>query len=595
MRRTLVLPALLAAFTATAQVDTEEGGLNNTCDPALFDAIQLDQPDTAALHANTDVDFFRVAVPSGGVLQATVSSTAPGASFAVEIRDGACTTVTSATGIVGQDSKASAVVCPGFWFVGVSRATGTAPIAYVLTATITGSGECGGECDNTMATAAALTALDTVFQARLWGRNAGIAAGTPFPITEDQDFFSFHTGTCGGTLGIHAMDIPEIITLRVSCYTGTPEAPLHVWTFQRDNCISGELDGAWLLESDTDYWLRFHDESTEQDNCNSTYDLRPECFTVSLDFTSGCGGCDGGEANNTLATATPMPLDTVFSTRLWGHNEQLSVDSAWGRPGDQDIYALNTEAENGTLSITVTDIPEGITLRAGLYAGPPFTEEHIGTFQRQACFGGDLAGAWAVEAGTAYFLRLYDETSEDSLCGGIYNMDAACFTVALAFAPGGCGAVLEVTASEGPGPGEATADVSGGTPPYTWAWSSGDTTQTAVDLIPGIYTVVVTDAAGCTGGAEATVIGTSIGGSGRGTIGVWPNPSGGPVTIRINGPAMALRLTLSDASGRTVAVHPLPSINGAVALDLSGQDNGLYVVRVYFTDGSSAVARVVKR
>lgn len=42
----------------------------------------------------------------------------------------------------------------------------------------------------------------------------------------------------------------------------------------------------------------------------------------------------------------------------------------------------------------------------------------------------------------------------------------------------------------------ASANVSGGTPPYTYLWSNGATTQ-SVDLPIGNYTVIVTDANGC--------------------------------------------------------------------------------------------------
>jgi len=46
----------------------------------------------------------------------------------------------------------------------------------------------------------------------------------------------------------------------------------------------------------------------------------------------------------------------------------------------------------------------------------------------------------------------------------------------------------------------------GGTPPYTYAWSSGQTTQTISGLAPGTYTVVVTNPTnGCTATAAATL------------------------------------------------------------------------------------------
>lgn len=53
--------------------------------------------------------------------------------------------------------------------------------------------------------------------------------------------------------------------------------------------------------------------------------------------------------------------------------------------------------------------------------------------------------------------------------------------------------------------GTATASPSGGTSPYTYLWSNGQTTQTATGLAYGIYSVTITDANGCTISSSAVV------------------------------------------------------------------------------------------
>ncbi len=53
--------------------------------------------------------------------------------------------------------------------------------------------------------------------------------------------------------------------------------------------------------------------------------------------------------------------------------------------------------------------------------------------------------------------------------------------------------------------GDATSSASGGTAPYTYLWSNGQTTVTATGLTSGTYTLTITDAAGCTATQTITI------------------------------------------------------------------------------------------
>ncbi|MFN4256782.1 MAG: SdrD B-like domain-containing protein, partial [Saprospiraceae bacterium] len=57
--------------------------------------------------------------------------------------------------------------------------------------------------------------------------------------------------------------------------------------------------------------------------------------------------------------------------------------------------------------------------------------------------------------------------------------------------------------------GTATALGSGGTPPYTYLWDNGQTTQNATNLSAGTHTVTLTDAGGCTATATVSISGTA--------------------------------------------------------------------------------------
>jgi hypothetical protein len=53
--------------------------------------------------------------------------------------------------------------------------------------------------------------------------------------------------------------------------------------------------------------------------------------------------------------------------------------------------------------------------------------------------------------------------------------------------------------------GSSTANVTGGTPPFTYNWSNSQTSQTATNLSAGTYSVTVTDSLGCVGTGSVTI------------------------------------------------------------------------------------------
>ena len=64
---------------------------------------------------------------------------------------------------------------------------------------------------------------------------------------------------------------------------------------------------------------------------------------------------------------------------------------------------------------------------------------------------------------------------------------------------------VEVPKCNGGADGRATVVVNGGTPPFSYLWSNGQTTQTATALAAGTYQVTVTDQAGCIESASITI------------------------------------------------------------------------------------------
>jgi hypothetical protein len=91
-------------------------------------------------------------------------------------------------------------------------------------------------------------------------------------------------------------------------------------------------------------------------------------------------------------------------------------------------------------------------------------------------------------------------------------------------------------ATQGNCNGMAVANVSGGVPPYVYLWddSLAQATQTASNLCPGNYMVIVVDDLGDT--ITATVVigstgGTSIADHNELSVSVYPNPNNGHFSL----------------------------------------------------------------
>ena len=128
------------------------------------------------------------------------------------------------------------------------------------------------------------------------------------------------------------------------------------------------------------------------------------------------------------------------------------------------------------------------------------------------CFGGSTGAVnLTPTGGTAPYTFLWSNgaTTED-----LTNVIAGNYTVVITDA-GGCTAnssgnvtqpvslpsgttVVTNVACFGGSTGAVNLTVVGGTAPYTFLWSNGATTEDLTNVIAGNYTVVITDASGCT-------------------------------------------------------------------------------------------------
>lgn len=255
---------------------------------------------------------------------------------------------------------------------------------------------------------------------------------------------------------------------------------------------------------------------------------------------------------------------------------------AWSN-GDTTQDLLNQPA--GTYAVTITD-SVGCTVADSVTLMEPDTLVHNVQAQGVAC-AGDTTGEidLSISGGVpAYAIQWSNgDTAQD-----LHNLPQGDYVLTLTDAHG-C-VLADTITVQGPdsllpqailvpptcsmgNDGLVGANVSGGTPGYTYQWSTGDTSAMLLGLPPGTYVLHITDANGCT--ATVTYVLNS------------PNAllATGTVTPATNLPSLgAIDLTASGG----IPPYTYAWSTGAITEDLSNLPPGNYSVTVTDANGCTA-------
>lgn len=429
-----------------------------------------------------------------------------------------------------QTTAAAIDLCAGTYNVQVTDANGCTDVTsgtvnnpVGLTATATGTDvSCNGVCDGS----AYVTPVGgTPPFTYLWDDPAGQVSDTAI-------------GLCAGSYTVTVTDINGCDF--IAPVTISEPDPI-VITFS--GIVGLQCDGECIGEATADvtggtapYTYSWDDALTQ--NTATADSLCASTYTVTVTDANGCvetavvtiTGPNGLTSSIISQTGTSCNGDcdgsavaagsggTAPYTYQWNDLANTTNDTVTGLCAG--IYSVTVTDDNGCVSVSTVVIDEPDVLAATT------------TADDVSCFGECDGEATAFTLGGTfpYTYQWNDPANQTTLtavglCPGPYEVEITDVNGCVATAPVTIFEPTEITidsvivdATCGLCNGEITVIPDGGVPGYTYLWGNGETTATISGLCPGVYTVDVTDAIGCTVNFDIAV--SNLGGPTSATISV---------------------------------------------------------------------------
>ena len=236
-------------------------------------------------------------------------------------------------------------------------------------------------------------------------------------------------------------------------------------------------------------------------------------------------GCQDIE-NITILGPPPITSNiTITDASCNGGNDGsvIVIPSGGTTPYSYNWGGVNTNALSaGIYAVTVTDfngcqsLPSPITYQI---SEPSVITPTVSSTPVSCTGGGDGSAVVSVSGGTYPYTYLWSTSGSSS--PSINNLTAGTYYISVTD-DNGCPSTGSVVITEpnnsvgisitpthvgcnGDSDGEAIAYGIGGTPPYSYLWSNGQTTQTSIGLSAGTYNCVVIDANNCVNTTSTTI------------------------------------------------------------------------------------------
>ncbi|MBI4947365.1 MAG: hypothetical protein HY840_13315, partial [Bacteroidetes bacterium] len=229
-----------------------------------------------------------------------------------------------------------------------------------------------------------------------------------------------------------------------------------------------------------------------------------------------CTGCHGGTALNAgpgSITITSSP--SLASGYTAGTSYTITVTVAESVAPNNALFGVCAEAllasgaNGGTIAITNATLTQLLTRTIGVNVRNSVTHTGTGNVGPNSQAFSFRWTAPVTGTGAVTFYAAGLACNNDGGSNGDHT-----YTTTLAVSES-VSCTLAATSTKNDGcnnanNGTATASPTGGTPPYTYAWTGGQTTATATGLAPGAYTCTVTAGVGCTRTTTVSIVNPTV-------------------------------------------------------------------------------------
>ena len=298
---------------------------------------------------------------------------------------------------------------------------------------------------------------------------------------------------------------------------GPPELVLQLSNIQNESCASA-CDGSMTLTNSggiPPYTISWSHPSIPP-GTTMPGNLCPGAYTVTVSDSKGCSRTSS--ATILAAAAMSIQFTAVAPSCAGGQNGMLTAAGMGGTPPFQYLWSTNGTTATiqnlgcGIYTVFVTDARNCLLSASDTL--PCATPLQIDSIQAQPvrCFG-EVNGRVSVFAkgGSGMLSYLWSDPNQQFDSTAV-NLSPGVYTVTVSDA-NNCTATVSATVTEPPiisvpitpthitcyggNNGSATANPTGGIPPYQYNWSNLETTPGISGLIAGTYSLTVVDAYGC--------------------------------------------------------------------------------------------------